>query len=172
MGIDFSNISLPKVELPLGFWYVPWHKSLLEVHADIQHRGFCNDIDAKLFPTFCRYEGCLRLMQSLSGGSNFMPEATLLIAYGDSCDLVEYVAAVQGVRFSLDVGGIQNIAVLPEYRNRGIGRGLLLGALWGFRRLGFRSVTLEVTADNFHATKLYRRIGFTTIKIYYREIGN
>ncbi|MDR1290465.1 MAG: GNAT family N-acetyltransferase [Planctomycetaceae bacterium] len=170
MGIDFGNVLLPMIDLPFGFWYVPWSLSLLGVHADIQHRGFCNDMDAKLFPTFRRYDSCLRLMESIACNSNFMPEATLLVGYGDS-DLVEYVAAVQGMRVSLETGSIQNIAVLPEYRNRGIGRGLLLGALWGFRRVGIRNVTLEVTADNFHATKLYRRIGFSTIKIYYREIG-
>jgi ribosomal protein S18 acetylase RimI-like enzyme len=172
MGIDFSNVSLPVVDLPRGFWYVPWSVQLLEVHAEIQHRGFCNDIDAKLFPTFRQYDRCVRLMQSVSSASNFMPEATLLIACGESSDLVEYVAAVQCVRYSVDSGAVQNIAVLPEYRNRGLGRGLLLGALWGFKRMGVRSVTLEVTADNLNATRLYRRIGFSTIKIYYREIGN
>ncbi|MDR1478614.1 MAG: GNAT family N-acetyltransferase [Planctomycetaceae bacterium] len=171
MGIDFSNVLLPLEELPLGFWCVPWSLSLLEVHADIQYRGFCNDIDAKLFPTFRRYDSCLRLMQAVVGNPNFLPEATLLVARGESCDLVEYVAAIQGMRISIDTGAIQNVAVLPSYRNRGIGRGLLLGALWGFRRMGIRNVTLEVTADNFHATKLYRRAGFSTIKIYYREIG-
>ncbi|MDR2761124.1 MAG: GNAT family N-acetyltransferase [Planctomycetaceae bacterium] len=171
MGIDFSKVSLPRVDLPSGFWYASWSSSLLTVHAEIQYRGFCNDIDAKLFPTFRKYESCLRLMESVAGGSNFMPEASLLIAHGDSCDLVEYIAAVQCVRNSLDVGAIQNIAVLPEYRNRGIGRSLLLGALWGFKRNGIKNVTLEVTADNFNATKLYRSVGFSTIKIYYREIG-
>jgi ribosomal protein S18 acetylase RimI-like enzyme len=172
MGINFNNISLPKVDLPSEFWYVPWSSALIEIHADIQYRGFCNDLDAKLFPTFRKYDSCLRLMQSLSGGSTFMPEATLLIAHGQTNELVEYVAAVQSVRYSIDTGAIQNIAVLPEYRNRGIGRGLLLGALWGFRRMGIKNVTLDVTADNFNAIKLYRRIGFSTIKIYYREIGS
>jgi ribosomal protein S18 acetylase RimI-like enzyme len=172
MGIDLNNIPLPMVDLPLGFWYVPWSLQLLEVHADIQYRGFCNDIDAKLFPTFRQYDGCVRLMQAVAESSNFMPEATLLIAHGESGDLIEYVAAVQCVRYSSDTGAIQNIAVLPTYRNRGIGRGLLLGALWNFKRVGIRNVTLEVTADNFYATRLYRRIGFSTIKIYYREIGN
>ncbi|MDR1484600.1 MAG: GNAT family N-acetyltransferase [Planctomycetaceae bacterium] len=172
MGIDFNNRSLPMVDLPLGFWYAPWSSQLLEAHADIQYRGFCNDIDAKLFPTFRQYDSCLRLMQSVTGNSTFMPEATLLIAHGESCELVEYIAAVQGVRYSSETGAIQNIAVLPEYRNRGIGRGLLLGSLWGFKRMGIKNVTLEVTADNFNATRLYRRIGFSTIKIYYREIGS
>ncbi|MDR0390504.1 MAG: GNAT family N-acetyltransferase, partial [Planctomycetaceae bacterium] len=156
MGIDFGNISLPQVDLPVGFWYVPWSLQLLEVHADIQHRGFCNDIDSKLFPTFRQYDSCVRLMQAVTSASTFMPEATLLVACGESIDFVEHVAAVQCVRYSVETGAVQNIAVLPEYRNRGIGRGLLLGALWGLKRMGVRNVTLEVTADNFNAIKLYR----------------
>ncbi|MDR1924262.1 MAG: GNAT family N-acetyltransferase [Planctomycetaceae bacterium] len=171
MGIDFCNTELPKPVLPNGFWYVSWHESLIEFHADVQHRGFCGEMDSHLFPTFRQYDGCLRLMQAVSSGSSFTPESSLLIAHGKTQDLVEYVAAVQGVRSSAENGAIQNIAVVPEYRNRGIGRGLLIGALNGFRNIGVKNVTLEVTADNFAATKLYRHIGFSTIKIYYREIG-
>jgi ribosomal protein S18 acetylase RimI-like enzyme len=138
---------------------------MLEIHADIQHRGFRNDLDSRIFPTFRDYNQCVNLMKSISENPAFLPGATLLIANGYEDDLFEYVACVQGMRLSCEVGAVQNIAVLPDYRGRGIGRALLLKALRGFREHRVRRVTLEVTEDNIPATKLYTRIGFKTFNV-------
>ncbi|MDR2706004.1 MAG: GNAT family N-acetyltransferase [Planctomycetaceae bacterium] len=171
MVFDFTNDTfLPIPELPPEFRYVAWNPSMLEVHADIKHRGFRNDLDARIFPTFRDYNQCVNLMQSISDNPSFLPAATLLIANGDEDDLFEYIACIQGMRFSNEVGAIQNIAVLPDYRSRGIGRALLLKALRGFKESGVRRVTLEVTADNIPATKLYTRIGFKTFNIRFLQI--
>jgi len=94
----------------------------------------------------------------------------LLIAYGDSNEIFEYVANIQGLKLADDIGAIQNVAVLPEYRRRGIGQALVQGALQGFQRAGVQRVTLEATSDNLTAVNLYDRIGFTTFRVYYREI--
>jgi ribosomal protein S18 acetylase RimI-like enzyme len=143
---------------------------MLEVHADIKHRGFRNDLDAQIFPTFRDYHQCVNLMQSISENPSFLPDATLLIANGYEEDLFEYVGCIQGMRFSGEVGAVQNIAVLPDYRGRGIGRALLLKALHGFKEYGIQRVTLEVTADNIPATKLYTRIGFKTFNVRFLPI--
>ena len=106
----------------------------------------------------------------LAEHQDFLPEATLLIAYGDPHGIFEYVANIQGLKLSDDVGAIQNVAVLPEYRRRGIGQALVRGALQGFQDAGVRRVTLEVTSDNLSAVSLYNRIGFTTFHVYFREV--
>jgi ribosomal protein S18 acetylase RimI-like enzyme len=100
----------------------------------------------------------------------FLADATLLIGYGNSKDLFEYVANIQGLKLSDDVGAIQNVAVLPEYRRRGLGMALVQGALQGFQRAGVKRVTLEATTDNVTAVNLYQRLGFTTFHVYQREI--
>lgn len=169
MAFDFRKTPLPPLELPEGFRYVPWNPSLLEIHADVKHRGFRDDFDAKIFPTFRDYERCRRLMDAISSSLSFLPEATLLIAHGSETQ-PEYVANIQGMRHSGEVGAIQNVAVLPEYRNRKLGRSLLLGSLHGFRQSGVQRVTLEVTADNIPATRLYHGIGFTTYRVHFREL--
>lgn len=55
---------------------------------------------------------------------------------------------------------IHDLAVLPEYRNRGVGS-VLLNAVEDFARmLGACKVTLEVRESNQAAERLYRRKGF------------
>ena len=171
MVFDFMNTALPSSPpLPTGFWFVPWSKSLIEPHADVLHRSFRYDSDGTVFTTFQQYHHCRRLIEMLADSHIFLPVATLLIAYGDPDGMFEYVANIQGLKLSDDVGAIQNVAVLPEYRRRGIGRMLVLGAMQGFQRVGIKRVTLEATTDNVPAVNLYQRIGFTTYRTYYREV--
>jgi GNAT superfamily N-acetyltransferase len=170
MVFDFAeNAFLPIPELPPEFQYIAWNSSMLEVHADIKHRGFRNDLDSRIFPTFRDYHRCVNLMKSISENPSFLPDATLVVANGHT-DLFEYVACIQGMQLSREVGAVQNIAVLPDYRGRGIGRALLLKALHGFKKHGVRRVTLEVTEDNIPATKLYTRIGFKTFNVRFLQI--
>ena len=170
MVFDFTKTALVPPQLPTGFWLAGWSCSLIEPHADVLHRSFRDDSDGVVFPAFRQYDHCYRLIEMLADSPMLLPETTLLIAYGDSNDIFEYVANIQGLKLSEDVGAIQNVAVLPEYRRRGIGRALVLSALQGFRRAGVKRVTLEATTDNVSAVNLYQRIGFTTFRTYFREV--
>ncbi len=55
---------------------------------------------------------------------------------------------------------INNLAVLPAYRRRGIGSTLLMFVLKEGSGLGARSATLEVRRSNEEARRLYERFGF------------
>ena len=170
MVFDFAKTTLAPIQLPDGFWFVEWSASLVEPHADVLHRSFRNDSDGAVFTSFRQYNNCHLLIETLATSHLFLPEATLIIAYGDPQDIFEYVANIQGLKLSDDVGAIQNVAVLPEYRRRGLGQALVQGALQGFQHVGIKRVTLEATADNLSAVNLYERIGFTTFRAYMREI--
>jgi [ribosomal protein S18]-alanine N-acetyltransferase len=67
---------------------------------------------------------------------------------------------------------INNVAVRPEFRGRGVGRRLLREVLaWG-RQRGARQAVLEVRAGNEAAQQLYHRCGFEVIgrrRRYYRS---
>lgn len=57
--------------------------------------------------------------------------------------------------------GTLGMAVLRDYRRRGIGSRLLSAALMKARGIGLTRVELEVRADNIAALQLYRKFGFT-----------
>ncbi len=170
MAFDFKTTPLPPCRLPLDFCYTLWKPDLLASHADVKHRGFRNDSDAELFPTFRSAERCRMLMDAIASSRSFLPQATILIAHRENDSPPNYVAAIQGMKHSEGVGGIQNVAVVPEFRRLGLGKALVAGSLHGFRKAGLERVTLEVTADNFPAVRLYEGLGFKTFKIYFREI--
>jgi len=172
MIFDFRRTAIPPIELPEGFQFVPWHPSLLRVHAEVKHHGFRNDSDGNIFPTFKEFGRCLRLMESIAESDSFVAEATLLIAHGTATIVNEYVANIQGMRLSHDIGAIQNVTVLPAFRRRGLGRAIVLGALQGFRKVGVQQVSLDVTADNNPAIRLYHHIGFQTARVHFKEVAS
>jgi len=72
----------------------------------------------------------------------------------------------------LDEAHISTIAVRPEYRGRGIGEALLVGALAHAQKAGAVEASLEVRVSNAAAQNLYRKYGFEEVgrrKNYYRD---
>jgi len=55
---------------------------------------------------------------------------------------------------------INNVALRPGYRNRGLGTALMQHVMAEARRLGASRATLEVRASNIGARRLYERLGF------------
>jgi ribosomal-protein-alanine N-acetyltransferase len=64
---------------------------------------------------------------------------------------------------------INNVAVLPEYRGRGLGTRLMRRVLTEGRRLGATRATLEVRASNVEARNFYEGLGFraTAVRKHY-----
>ena len=70
------------------------------------------------------------------------------------------------LRGILKRGHIVSIAVLPEYRRRGIGSDLLRGAMDALKNVyGCKEVYLEVRVSNTPAISLYNKFGFQKVKI-------
>lgn len=65
----------------------------------------------------------------------------------------------QGASGKWEIG---NVAVLPEYRRRGIARALVEAALALAQERGAERVLLEVVEGNLPASALYESLGFTT----------
>ncbi|MGD8288957.1 MAG: GNAT family N-acetyltransferase [Gemmatimonadota bacterium] len=60
---------------------------------------------------------------------------------------------------------VHDLAVVPEWRGRGVGRALLTAAEERARREGCCKLTLEVQEDNLRARGLYESFGFTDFVI-------
>lgn len=68
-----------------------------------------------------------------------------------------------GMQQVLDEGFVTNIAVLPQYRNLGIGK-MLVGRLVEYARANrLASVSLEVRTSNSVAQHLYSSFGFSAV---------
>ncbi|GIW79207.1 MAG: N-acetyltransferase [Gemmatales bacterium] len=164
MEIELHNA--PRVpRLPPAYFWVPWQEGLQELHADVKFRSFHAEIDASVFHRLSTREGCLSLMHDISSRQGFLPEATWMVACAEGC-----CGTVQGICVRPGVGAIQNLGVVPEHRDRGLGTALLLRALEGFRRRGLVVAFLEVTAQNKDAVRLYQRLGFHYKKTIYKPV--
>lgn len=64
-----------------------------------------------------------------------------------------------------DYAGISDLVVLPDYRNRGIGRALLGAAEDHARARGATSLRIGVLTHNSGAHRLYERVGFVDYRV-------
>jgi GNAT superfamily N-acetyltransferase len=183
MEADLARVDYSLCGLPRGYRFVSWDPSLVETHAETKYQSFRHEIDANVFPCLGDYDGCYRLMNEISRKEGFLPQATWLVAHVEHDDGIDpgsrrlydpdgvtFCATVQGVEDRFGMGSIQNLGVVPEHRDRGLGAALLVKALDGFRRAGLRRAFLEVTAQNEGAVRLYRRLGFIKARTVYKAV--
>jgi [ribosomal protein S18]-alanine N-acetyltransferase len=84
------------------------------------------------------------------------PSSLAIGAYHDSGELVGYAIVSRYV----DAWHVMNIAVVPEFRRRGIARSLLERLFEITATDPRRGYTLEVRVSNAEAIRLYERLGF------------
>jgi len=65
-----------------------------------------------------------------------------------------------GIYHILDEGHITNIAVHPNFRNKGIGKMLIAKIIEYAKENGISALTLEVRKSNIIAQSLYKKFGF------------
>ncbi|MBQ9558145.1 MAG: ribosomal protein S18-alanine N-acetyltransferase [Clostridia bacterium] len=75
------------------------------------------------------------------------------------------LAAYAVVMVLADEATVANVAVLPEYRRRGIAKALLTASLDSCREDGAAVCFLEVRESNGAARKLYESFGFAEIAV-------
>ncbi|MEI8372706.1 MAG: GNAT family N-acetyltransferase [Planctomycetota bacterium] len=170
MEITLAGRGLVPPRVPDGYRFEQWNPSLLDAFAEAKYQSFRGEIDVNVFPCLGELDGCRRLMLEIARKPGFLPEATWLLTCGRGSKLPEFCGTVQGIRDVSGLGAIQNLGIASEHRNGGLGTLLLFHALRGFRHAGISRVYLEVTAQNEGALRLYRRIGFVTVKTVYKTV--
>lgn len=174
MRIDLREVSWDNEEAPPDFELCKWNRNLLAAHGEVKYRSFRNEIDANVFPCLGQADGCLKLMREISCRRDFVPEATWLVTHTDpATGRKENCGTVQGIRESLEVGSIQNVGIVNSHRGKGLGSLIVRKSLQGFQETGTDWVTLEVTAKNLGAIRLYERLGFRIVRTVFKsaEIG-
>lgn len=169
MQIDLRSVQDWKQREVDGYRFLSWDAKLLDQHAEAKYRSFCGELDSHVFPCLGKLDGCVKLMTEISCRNGFVPEATWLVIHGTEFHpTAKSCGTVQGIREDKLHGSIQNLGIVPDHRGAGVGSELLVRSLHGFRSVGIESVSLEVTAQNENALKLYQRLGFEVSEIVYK----
>jgi GNAT superfamily N-acetyltransferase len=172
MLMDLRKLPSHEPVLPFGYRCLPWEPELLARHAAVKYRCFRGPGDGRVFQSLSHPSGCRQLMEYISEHPLFVPAATWLLVYDDPIrDETIDCGTIQGLATTVDLGAIQNVGIAPEHRRLGLGRTIVLKALFGFRDFGASRVSLEVTADNIPAVRLYLSLGFRLSKTLYREVA-
>ncbi len=171
MEVSLLRWQSAPLRLPKGYRLVPWHTSLTLAHAQVKYESFRGSLDAQVFPCLGELSGCQRLMSEIKAKEGFIPEATWLVEYvGRGLQRAEYCATIQAVRIQKYKASVQNIGVIPEHRGRGLGTAIIQASLLGLQQVGVNHVGLEVTAENQGAVRLYRQLGFRTVRTLYKSV--
>jgi ribosomal protein S18 acetylase RimI-like enzyme len=107
------------------------------------------EIDAQAFDAFWRFD-----RDGLADARRATPTSRFRVA--DDGGLVGY--AITGR--ATTQGYLQRLAVDPPHHHRGIGRALVLDALWWAKRRGATSMLVNTQESNVAARSLYERLGF------------
>ena len=95
----------------------------------------------------------------------------------EKCGMIIYIAEVGNkiigkvhLEVSGDIGGIYGLGVTPDYRGKGYGREILIGAIEILKERNKKEIMLQVAAKNNKALNLYKSCGFeeTSIMDYYQ----
>jgi ribosomal-protein-alanine N-acetyltransferase len=77
-----------------------------------------------------------------------------------------------GSQYGYGEADMMNLAVVPDFRNRGIGQQLVMELISHLADLDVKSLTLEVRQSNAAAISLYEKMGFQQVGLrpnYYQK---
>jgi ribosomal protein S18 acetylase RimI-like enzyme len=141
----------------------PWNSTHLRQAAEMTAISYRDQTDAVMCEDYRTLAGCESYLRSLvenPGCGVFMPE-TSFMCLDEHQSLCGFV---MGCQISKGVGMIPQIAVHPSFQGRGVGNALVQRSFERYRQLGFHTVTLTVTEQNWRAAAWYQRLGFKTLK--------
>jgi ribosomal-protein-alanine N-acetyltransferase len=122
---------------------------------------FVYDVERKSFP----YPFGQNLIQNIYLAA---PELCLILEYKK-----EIIGFLLGGYTALPKQAhILSVAILQEYRGKGLGKKILTHFLNTIKRLNYNSVKLEVSVDNHKAIKMYEEFNFkieSKIRKYYQD---
>jgi len=136
----------------------PWRGSHLREAAPIMQAAYEGGVEAEINELYRTSDGCgVVLENSLSQGGCGIPvvEASAMARHrgrGIGFAVVTEIAPRQG--------HLAQVAVLPEYQRRGVGRLLLSHSLSQLVALQFDTFSLIVSRANHRALQMYRAMGF------------
>ena len=137
---------IPPPALPEGFLLRTWRPGDEAQWLEVIEAGYGGGWDAGTF------DRCIR------SDPAFRPEALFVVEQGGR--LVGVAGAFQKLIHGDRTGYLHMMAVLPEFRRRGLGTALLRKCLIYFREQGWRDAALDTEGSRAEAIRLYLAHGF------------
>jgi ribosomal protein S18 acetylase RimI-like enzyme len=144
----------------------PWLDQDYQAAAAVITAAYRGHLDSHINDQYRTLSGSLRFLNNIvrfPGCGLFDAESSFVAVHRDMRSLVGLILCSR-VRY--DAGHVTQVCVLPEYRSQGIGEALLAATFSNLRRRKFTLLSLTVTEGNARAVELYKRLGFTTNRIF------
>jgi ribosomal protein S18 acetylase RimI-like enzyme len=143
-----------------------WTESDFNPAASVITSAYRGHVDAEINDQYRSVNGSMRFLNNIVRfpGCGIFDGASSLVAYYRR--LRSMVGVILCSRVKADVGHVTQVCVLPEYRGRGIGENLLAASAQHLRERRFSSLSLTVTEANTRAVDIYKRMGFSILKVF------
>ena len=155
----------PAAELLQGLTLRRWQETDFQAAASLINQCYAGHIDSQINDQYRSHAGAMRFLNNIvrfPGCGVFDPNSSLVAT--------EPGGALAGLllcsRVRNDVGHITQVCLLPQWRNRKLGKMLIEQCAQELARRGFTSLTLTVTEANENAVKLYKMMGFHMRRVF------
>jgi ribosomal protein S18 acetylase RimI-like enzyme len=143
-----------------------WTEADYQPAAAVITAAYRGHVDAEINDQYHTLSGSLRFLNNIvrfPGCGLFDAEASYAAVDRKAKNLIGLILCS---RVRNDVGHVTQVCVLPEYRSRGVGEGLLAATSANLRKRGFSLLSLTVTEANAGAVALYRRLNFDSKRVF------
>jgi ribosomal protein S18 acetylase RimI-like enzyme len=152
--------------LPADFELRRWSEADFNTAAAVITTSYRNHIDSEINDQYRSVNGSMRFLNNIvrfPGCGVFDNESSLVAVHRGSRNMVGVILCS---RVKDDVGHVTQVCVLPEYRGRGIGEGLIAASARNLHKRGFSSLSLTVTEANTRAVEIYKRMSFDIVRVF------
>jgi ribosomal protein S18 acetylase RimI-like enzyme len=139
----------------------PWRQAHVHEAAPIMHAAYDGSVDAVMNALYRTADGCRVVLENLlrQGGSGLLvDEASALARHRERG--IGFVAVTETASHQAHLA---QVAVLPEFQGRGVGRLLLDYSLSRLGQRRFETLSLIVSRANHRALRMYQTMGFQRI---------
>jgi ribosomal protein S18 acetylase RimI-like enzyme len=143
-----------------------WDDRYFAPCARLIQLAYADHTDGEINDQYRSESGALKFLKNiilLPGCGQFQPQASFVLRPPHNHELAGVIlTSLVAPR----VAHTTQICVMPGYQRNGIGRRLMEAAIDSLRLRGIEELSLTVTAANERAVRLYRKLGFATIKTF------
>lgn len=152
--------------LPAGLELRHWGEQDFQGAAAVITAAYRGHVDADINDQYRTISGSLRFLNNIvrfPGCGVFDPEASFVAVQRSTRGVVGVILCS---RVKDDVGHVTQVCVLPELRGQRVGQALIAATVNDLLRRRFSSLSLTVTEANARAVELYKRLGFSVVRVF------